>query len=77
LSDRAIAQLNDEFSDILVQGTIERTQALPQESPDETVNLPRLIFEYNQRDAARLTQMIRKINQLGTTSSQEEHPERK
>ncbi|MDY6782042.1 MAG: TIGR00730 family Rossman fold protein [Cyanobacteriota bacterium] len=77
LSDNAIAQLNDEFRDIRVQGNIERTQALPQESQDDTINLPRLIFEYNQRDSARLTQMIRKINQLGTTHTQEEHPERK
>lgn len=77
LSDRAVEQLNNEFSDILVQGKIEKTKALPQESKDDTIDLPRLVFEYNQRDSARLTQMIRKINQFGIASPETEHPERK
>ncbi|MBE9118697.1 LOG family protein [Lusitaniella coriacea LEGE 07157] len=77
LSEVAVEQLNEEFEDILVQGKIAKTQALPQEAGDETVSLPRLIFEYNQRDSARLTQMIRRINQLGCLSLEEEHPERK
>lgn len=77
LSDGAIEQLNQEFNDILVRGKIEKTQAFPQEKHDKTVALPRLAFEYNQRNAARLTQMIRRINQLGTVPPEAEHPERK
>lgn len=77
LADDAIAFLNREFSDILVQGAIEKCTALPTEQDDGTLHLPRLQFEFNQKDAARLIQMISKINQLGAFLPESDHPERK
>ncbi|MBE9004753.1 LOG family protein [Fortiea sp. LEGE XX443] len=78
LSDAEVEQLNAEFNDILVKGRIEKSQALPQENQDETLELPRLILYFNQRDLGRLYQMIATINQMGTPSQEEiSHPERK
>ncbi len=78
LSESELEQLNAEFSDILVKGTIEKSQALPQEGQDETIGLPRLVLYFNQRDLGRLYQMIAAINQMGTHSPEETgHPERK
>lgn len=77
LSDAKLEQLNQDFSDILVEGRIERSQALPQEVKDETHTLPRLVMHFNQRDFGRLYQFIAAINQLGTPSASAAHPERK
>jgi uncharacterized protein (TIGR00730 family) len=78
ISDDLVGQLNADFSDIIVKGRIEKTQALPQEAQDETVELPRLILSFNQRDLGRLYQMIATINQMGTASLEDAaHPERK
>ncbi|QOV24689.1 LOG family protein [Anabaenopsis elenkinii] len=78
LSDAAVEKLNAHFSDILVKGKIIKSQALPQENQDETEELPRLVFYFNQRDLGRLYQMIAVINQMGTPSVTEKpHPERK
>jgi len=77
LTDTVVEQLNEEFSDILVQGKIEKSEAFPEEAGDETASLPRLVFEFNQRNFGRLTQMIHHINRLGATSLSCEHPERK
>ncbi|ABA22268.1 conserved hypothetical protein [Trichormus variabilis ATCC 29413] len=78
LSDAEVEQLNAEFSDILVQGKIERSESLPQENQDETVGLPRLVLSFNQRDLGRLYQMIAVINQMGIPATKEQvHPERK
>ena len=78
LSDEAIAELNERFSDILVKGRIEKSAALPQEGEDETSVLPRLLLYFNQRDLGRLFQLIRAINRLGHPSDEDiRHPERK
>lgn len=77
LSDADVEQLNADFSDILVKGRIEKSQALPQEAQDETAELPRLVLYFNQRDLGRLYQMIAMINDLGTPSPAAAHPERK
>ena len=77
LSDADVEQLNTNFSDILVKGRIEKSQALPQEAQDETAELPRLVLYFNQRDLGRLYQMIATINQLGTPSPAAAHPELK
>jgi uncharacterized protein (TIGR00730 family) len=75
LSDEAMAELNDRFSDILVKGTIDRSPPLPQELNDEAFTLPRISLHFNQRDLGRLYEMIRAINRLGTVEFA--HPERK
>ncbi|MEH2274392.1 MAG: LOG family protein [Nostoc sp.] len=78
ISDAQVEQLNANFSQIIVQGRIEKSQALPQEAQDETVGLPRLILYFNQRDLGRLYQMIATINLMGTPSPEDAaHPERK
>jgi uncharacterized protein (TIGR00730 family) len=78
LSDTHVEKLNATFSDILVKGRIEKSRALPQELKDETVDLPRLVLYFNQRDLGRLYQLIAAINELGTSTTEESaHPERK
>lgn len=80
LTDESVAMLNENFADLLVKGTIERSKALPQEAQDETAELPRLVLHFNQKDLGRLYRLIATINQLGTpTLSLEDsaHPERK
>ncbi len=78
LSDADVEYLNANFSDILVKGRIETSKALPQEAQDETVNLPRLVLYFNQRDLGRLYQMIATLNQMGMPSEESAaHPERK
>ncbi|MEO0684556.1 MAG: LOG family protein [Cyanobacteria bacterium J06649_11] len=78
LSDAEVDKLNTEFSDILVKGKIEKSQALPQEGTDEAAGLPRLLLYFNQKDLGRLYQMIAAINLMGSPSVEDtEHPERK
>jgi uncharacterized protein (TIGR00730 family) len=77
LSDAAVEELNDSFSDILLKGRIEKSQRLPEETPDETAELPRLTFYFNQRDFGRLYQLLATISQLGAASPEATHPELK
>jgi hypothetical protein len=76
LSEGEVDRLNQKFGDILTQGKIEKSQALPQEAGDDTQNLPRLTLHFNQRDLGRLYQLIDTINQMGTGTALE-HPEQK
>lgn len=78
ISDAEVEELNAQFGDILLQGQIQKSVALPQEAQDETINLPRLVLYFNQRDLGRLYQMIASINHMGTPSEETAaHPERK
>lgn len=77
LTDDDVERLNEDFSDILVKGHIEKSQALPQEAPDETIDLPRLTLYFNQRDLGRLYQLIAVINRLGVPAPSRTHPEQK
>lgn len=77
LSDTDVEYLNQNFSDILLQGRIEKTKALPPEIGGKTEALPRLAMFFNQRDLGRLYQMIRVINQLGVDAPETKHPEQK
>ncbi|MBE9127592.1 MULTISPECIES: LOG family protein [unclassified Coleofasciculus] len=77
ISDADVEQLNAEFSDLLVKGQIEKSKALPEELPDETAELPRLIFYFNRRDSGRLYQLLGVINQIGAACVEATHPERK
>ena len=72
-----IEQLNDEFGDILIRGTIREVSAFDAEHDDETKSLPRLALHFNQRNFGRLHQMIRFIGKLGTPCEAIEHPEQK
>lgn len=76
LADSAIAELNDEFADLLHQGEIIQGTALPAERQEtETLDLPRLIFHFNQKRWGRLYQLIAKINLLADACNTTEHPE--
>jgi hypothetical protein len=75
LLDEQIEQLNDEFNDILAKGTIQKSRALPEEGKDDTQDLPRLVFYFNQKYLGRLYQMIHRINQFGSCLIVEPHPE--
>ncbi|MDY7004372.1 MAG: LOG family protein [Cyanobacteriota bacterium] len=75
LSESDLEFLNQEFRDILTMGRIEKSSALPEESGDETVHLPRLVMHFNQKDTGRLYQMIAQINKMGINTST--HPEHK
>ena len=44
LSTSEVEQLNQSFSDILIQGKIQSSPALPEEVQDETFKLPRLVL---------------------------------
>jgi hypothetical protein len=77
LTDDDVERLNADFSDILVKGKIEKSQTLPQEAPDETIDLPRLTLYFNQRDLGRLYQLIAVINRLGVPAPSRTHPEQK
>jgi uncharacterized protein (TIGR00730 family) len=66
LPDSAIEQLNNDFGDIVAEGEIETTYALPEESNEpELLSKPRLVFSYDHTSAGRLKQMIDQINKLG------------
>jgi len=75
LSDDVVAQLNREFHDIIITGEIEQRSAFPEELGDDTGELPRLAFRFNQRDHGRLYQLIRRVNELA--ASDNDHPERR
>ncbi|MGP1387658.1 MAG: LOG family protein [Thainema sp.] len=77
LSDEAIHQLNEEYSDILVKGKIEKSKALPQEVGDETEEMPRLVMYFNQRDYGRLHQFIMGLNRFSDSRPETTHPEHK
>lgn len=75
LSESDVEFLNQEFSDILTMGRIEKSKVLPEESGDETADLPRLVMHFNQKDTGRLYQMIGQINKMGSNTPT--HPEHK
>ncbi|MDH3216150.1 MAG: LOG family protein [Candidatus Krumholzibacteria bacterium] len=66
LPDAAIEQLNEQFHDIVADGAIERTYALPEEANEpELLTKPRIAFCYSHQSAGRLKQMIDQINKMG------------
>ncbi|ERN41467.1 putative Rossmann fold nucleotide-binding protein [Rubidibacter lacunae KORDI 51-2] len=74
ISQLQLRQLNEEFGDILRGGAILQRDALPEEN-GELAGLPRLVFDFNQRDLGRLYQLIRHLNDLDIHHTAEQHPE--
>jgi uncharacterized protein (TIGR00730 family) len=63
ITDEHLDRLNDNFSDILIKGKIERSQALPKEANEQhIIDLPRLIMHFNQHSFGRLQELITAIN---------------
>lgn len=64
LPEGRLEALNQEFSDILVQGRIETTPALPEESNEPHIaRLDRLALSFDRAHYGRLRQLIDRINQ--------------
>lgn len=58
-------RLTGEFRDILVDGALTLSPALPEETNDHAIaHLPRLTLHFNRRDIGRLRQLIDALNQL-------------
>ena len=66
LSERALAELNVKFTDLVASGKIVRTAALPEEEDQpELTSKPRIAFRYDRGRAGRLNELILAINRLG------------
>jgi uncharacterized protein (TIGR00730 family) len=62
-SEELISLLNDEFSDIVVSGKIEKIQATPPEiRTDDNVGLPRIRLHFDRRHLGRLRLMVDRLN---------------
>jgi uncharacterized protein (TIGR00730 family) len=65
LSDQQLGQIREQFSDILLKGTFEQTNALSLEAGEpELAGFPRLVFHFNRRDLGRLRMLINAINKF-------------
>ena len=66
LPDRALAELNRTFKDLLTSGKITKSAALPEEEDEPDLrSKPRIVFAYNRKSAGRLNELILAINRLG------------
>ncbi|MGQ0432912.1 MAG: TIGR00730 family Rossman fold protein [Microthrixaceae bacterium] len=64
-TDHEVAQLNTTFEDLLVRGSITRSEPLPAELSDrDHLELPRLVMTYDPRRAGRLRGLINALNDL-------------
>jgi hypothetical protein len=62
-SAELIAALNDEFSDIVVSGKIEKIETTPAEiRTNDNVDLPRIRLHFNRRHLGRLRIMVDRLN---------------
>ena len=58
-----LAQINDEFADILVSGTIEKVSASrPEVADGDHVDLPRVRLHFNRRSLGRLRLLVDHLN---------------
>ena len=64
-TDAELERLNEEFSSMVVDGRIERVDALPAEVADkDVVDLPRLALRLRQREVGGLYRLIGALNAL-------------
>jgi hypothetical protein len=64
-TDAELAELNEQFGDVTVEGGIERTGPLRAEvSDNDKLELPRLVLRFSVRKGARFRDMIRYLNGL-------------
>ncbi len=65
ISDDHLARLNNDFSDICLNSTIERVVATKAEIDDkDLLDKPRLAFQFARKDFGRLRQLIDAINAI-------------
>jgi uncharacterized protein (TIGR00730 family) len=61
--DELVAELNDEFADIIASGSIVKVEATQAEiDSGDNVDLPRLMFDFNRRSYGRLRALIDRLN---------------
>jgi len=59
----ALAALNRDFRDIVLEGSILQGSALPEEADEtEIADLPRIVFRFNSAGHGRLRQLIDRLN---------------
>jgi hypothetical protein len=64
-TDAELAELNQRFADLCVEGGIERTDPLPAEvSDNDRLGLPRLVMRFDVRKAGDFRDLIRALNEL-------------
>jgi uncharacterized protein (TIGR00730 family) len=63
-SEALLAEINDSFRDILIDGRFTVGEPLSEERDESHLaNMPRLIFHFNRRAYGRLRQLIDRLNQ--------------
>jgi uncharacterized protein (TIGR00730 family) len=63
LSEEQLAEVQDRFSDILVDGEFQQGGALPEESGEsDLAKMPRLVFHFDRRALGRLRMLIDYVN---------------
>ncbi len=66
LTDNHLRLLNESFSDLISEGVIEKTEALPEEANEPALaSRPRIKFSYNQSSNGRLSELVQAINHQG------------
>jgi hypothetical protein len=64
-TESALAALNEDFADIIVEGKIQAIPPTPEEvESNDHLDLKRIAFNFNRRDYGRLRQMIDVLNGL-------------
>ena len=66
-TDEELEQLSAQFADILVDGTIRRTDPFPPEvAGSDNVELPRIVLRFDKHGWGRLRMLIDRLNTLGS-----------
>ena len=69
-SPELVAELNAQFADILVDGSITASGPLSEERDEpELAHLPRLVLHFNRRNLGRLREMIDVVNRSAQTTA--------
>ena len=64
-TESALAAMNEDFADIVVEGKIQSVKPTPEEvEHNEHLELKRIAFNFNRRDYGRLRQLIDVLNGL-------------
>lgn len=70
-TDDEMQALNDEFSDVCVSGTIERTApSNPEINDDDELDKARIAFDFDRIHHGRLRQLINRLNDLDSAPSE-------
>jgi len=71
LSQEAIKKLNDDFKDLLIDGSIVQTNALPEEKDDsKLIDFTRLVLTPDKHQFGRIRHLIDAINHSETTKEE-------